>query len=93
MELRIDSGGKVRCLYDETIDLHELGALSISRGSHVEPTSDGRWLVDLSPVNGPELGPFLTRSIALTAEVAWLNEHWLMPISESLSLCRSDSSQ
>ena len=85
MELLIDSGGEVRCLYNETIDLHELGALSISRGSHVEPTSDGQWLVDLSPVNGPQLGHFPTRSSALAAEVAWLNEHWLMPVSESLS--------
>jgi hypothetical protein len=85
LEVLIDSGGEVRCLYDETIDLHQIGCLTISRGSHVEPTSDGHWLVDLSPVNGPQLGPFLTRSTALAAEVAWLNEHWLMPVSESLS--------
>ena len=39
MELLIDSGGHVRCLYEETIDLHQIGSLTISRGSHVEPTS------------------------------------------------------
>ena len=27
----------------------------ISRASHVEPDRHGRWLVDLSPVNGPVL--------------------------------------
>lgn len=85
MELLIDSGGEVRCLYDETIDLHQIGSLTISRGSHVEPTSDGQWMVDLSPVNGPLLGPFPARSTALAAEVAWLNEHWLMPVSEAFS--------
>ena len=83
MELLIDSGGAVRCLYDETINLHELGTLNISRGSHVEPIPKGRWSVDLSPVNGPELGPFPTRSEALAAEVAWLSEHWLIPDPDS----------
>ncbi|WP_437191535.1 hypothetical protein [Planctomicrobium sp. SH527] len=79
MELLIHSRGEVRCLYDEAIDLHELGALTISRGSHVEPTSAGQWMVDLSPVQGPQLGPFLSRSAALAAEVTWLNEYWLTP--------------
>ena len=85
LELLIDSGGEVRCLYDEAINLHELGALNISRGSYVEPRSDGQWTVDLSPVNGPLLGPFLTRSEALAAEAAWLNEHWLIPVSAASS--------
>lgn len=83
MELLVDSEGAVRCLYDETIDLHRLGVLTISRGSHVEPTLDGHWIADLSPVDGPELGPFPTRSKALAAEVAWLSEHWLIPGPDS----------
>jgi len=77
LELLIDSTGQIRCLYGEEVDLHQLGMLSISRGSHVEPTPDGRWTADLSPVNGPLLGPFTTRSEALAAEAAWLNAHWL----------------
>ena len=59
------------------ITVHTLGSLSISRGSHVEPDSKGRWFADLSPVSGPRLGPFSKRSDALTAEQAWLDEHWL----------------
>lgn len=38
----------------------------------MEPTVDGRWTADLSPVAGPTLGPFNTRRAALDAEVAWL---------------------
>ena len=79
MQLVIDTAGSVRCLYGEAIDLAALGPLAIRRGSHVEPTADGRWLCDLSPVSGPVLGPFGSRSEALAAEVAWLESHWLAP--------------
>jgi hypothetical protein len=51
--------------------------LSIRRGSHVEPDEHGNWLCDLSPVSGPLLGPFASRSAALAAEVDWLTQHWL----------------
>jgi hypothetical protein len=77
MQLIIHTGGMIRGLYDETIDLSVLGLLSIERASHVEPTPDGRWLADLSPVMGPVLGPFPQRSAALAAETAWLQRHWL----------------
>ena len=77
MELLITSGGGIRCVYSEELNLQELGRLSIQRGSHVEPTSEGQWTADLSPVNGPVLGPFTTRAAALSAEEAWLLEHWL----------------
>jgi hypothetical protein len=79
MQLVVSAGGAVRCLYDETIDLSALGDLAIRRGSHVEPLPDGRWHCDLSPVNGPTLGPYSCRSAALRAEVAWLEVHWLVP--------------
>ena len=55
MELLIHPGGDIRCLYGEEIDLAVLGRLRIERGSHVEPTPDGRWTVDLEPVGGPVL--------------------------------------
>jgi hypothetical protein len=77
MNLIILPTGIVRCVYDETISLSQLGSLTIARGSHVEPTSDGNWLADLSPVNGPTLGPFACRSAALEAERNWLEAHWL----------------
>jgi hypothetical protein len=77
MILTVDPGGAVRCLYDEAIDLSALGSLTIARASHVEPDADGRWWADLLPVNGPTLGPFNARSLALAAERAWLEAHWL----------------
>ena len=77
MELVIEVTGQVRCVYGEELDLRALGQVVIRRGSHVEPTADGRWTADLAPVNGPLLGPFTTRTEALAAEVQWLHAHWL----------------
>jgi hypothetical protein len=79
MELIVQAGGTIHCLYDETLDLSQLGQISIRRASHVEPTNQGQWQADLSPVNGPVLGPFALRSEALTAEVEWLQTNWLLP--------------
>ncbi|WP_233207377.1 MULTISPECIES: hypothetical protein [Pirellulaceae] len=73
----ISPSGEIRCLYGETIDLHSLGKLSISRGSFVEPNEEGLWFADLLPVCGPKLGPFRKRSEALDVEVTWLQLHWL----------------
>jgi hypothetical protein len=77
MRLLIDPAGNVRCIYSEAIDLAALGTPSISRASHVEPDACGSWWADLGPVQGPRLGPFGQRSLALAAELAWLEKHWL----------------
>ena len=76
MILRIEPEGSVTTVYTEALDLTELGSVRCSRASHVEPTSDGAWSADLSPVGGPVLGPYALRSEALAVEVAWL-EGWL----------------
>ena len=81
MQLVIQPGGAVRCVYGEEIDLHALGNPSVSRASHVEPDQQGRWSADMAPVAGPRLGPFDRRSDALAAESAWLQAHWLTPTS------------
>ena len=75
MVLVIGADGVSRCLYGEDIDLGELGRLTISRASHVEPDEAGSWWADLSPIGGPRLGPFPRRSEALTAEKEWLEKH------------------
>jgi hypothetical protein len=77
MQLVIERDGRVRGIYGEEIDFAALGQARISRASHVEPDSQGRWIADLAPVGGPVLGPFDRRSEALEAEVAWLEENWL----------------
>ena len=83
MQLFITPVGDVRCLYDESLDLSSLGSVHIQRGSHVEPDLVSQWFADMSPVGGPRLGPFPRRSDALSAEVAWLRDHWLAPEMQS----------
>jgi hypothetical protein len=89
MELLITPQGTIRCLYDETLPLAELGLLTIQRGSHLEPTSQGEWTADLSPVGAPLLGPFSLRTDALRAEVDWLLSHWLL---STPPLCQESTS-
>ena len=74
MELVVDAGGEVRCIYDEALDLHVLGKLLITRASHVEPDRDGFWWADMGPSGGPVLGPYDSRSAALQAERGWLTD-------------------
>ena len=85
MQLLIQTNGAVRCIYSEQIPLSALGRITIRRGSHVEPDNLGRWFVDLVPVAGPRLGPFEHRSSAVVAELAWLDQHWLVPATRSMS--------
>ena len=68
--------GALRFVYDDALrGLLALGAATIRRASHVEPTPDGQWTADLGPMDGPVLGPFDTRGTALDAERAWLEHH------------------
>jgi hypothetical protein len=75
MELVVGVDGGVKCIYDEALDLREIGKLQITRASHVEPDAEGFWWADMRPVVGPVMGPFGTRSEALAAERAWLTNH------------------
>jgi hypothetical protein len=75
MQLVIDRGGQVRCVYAEDIDLSALGRVELHRASHVEPDAQGQWWADLSPVHGPRLGPYRLRSQALADELRWLESH------------------
>lgn len=74
----VEPSGTIKLIYEDAMRglIHE-GRSNIRRVSHVEPTSDGQWEADLSPVNGPVFGPFDTRQEALDAEVAYLHNHVL----------------
>jgi hypothetical protein len=74
MELVVYSGGAVRCIYGDELDLREIGKLQITRASHVEPDAAGYWWADMGPVDGPVLGPFRNRMEALGAEKGWLTQ-------------------
>jgi len=78
MEIRIKPSGTAMCIYSDALPLSQIGKLSIKRASHVEPNSVGQWIADLSPVGGPQLGPFELRTDALSAEVSWLRKNWLL---------------
>jgi len=47
MDLVVGAGGEVRCIYDELLDLRQLGTLKVTRASHVEPDKDGFWWADM----------------------------------------------
>jgi hypothetical protein len=64
--------GVARCIYDEALDLREIGKLQITRASQVEPDRDGYWWADMGPSGGPVLGPFAERSAAISTERAWI---------------------
>ena len=73
LDLIVGLDGAVSCIYDELLDLHQIGTLSITRASHVEPDAGGDWWADMGPSGGPVLGPYGSRSEALVAERGWLS--------------------
>lgn len=79
IEVRPD--GSLHFLYDDAlVGLMDVGPAQACRVSHVEPTTvDDRvvWYANMSPVNGPNFGPFDTREEALRAEREWLNANHL----------------
>jgi len=79
MELVVGVDGVARCIYDEALDLREIGQLQITRASHVEPDRDGYWWADMGPSGGPVLGPYGSRTKALEAERGWLAIAALLP--------------
>lgn len=75
MTVLIDPDGRLRFVYDDALTgMLSLGIAAITRASHVEPSPNG-WTADLSPVNGPILGPFKLRGKALAAELDWLEQN------------------
>jgi hypothetical protein len=77
LRLVINDSGSIQAIAPDNLSfLNSLGKCDVRRASHVEPvTENGQtlWTADLSPVNGPVLGPFNSRSEALQQELAWLH--------------------
>jgi hypothetical protein len=60
---------------DELALLLDEGSATVTRVSHVEPLYQNEqhgWTADMTPVDGPVLGPYTTRAYALDAERIWL---------------------
>lgn len=79
MELVVGVDGSGKCIYDEALDLREIGKLQITRASHVEPDAEGYWWADMGPSGGPVLGPHQSRTEALAAERGWLRRERSKP--------------
>lgn len=70
--LSISPSGEVTFIYDDVhAGLMDEGEATTTRASHVEPQGS-EWIADMSPVDGPVLGPFRLRREALDAEVEYL---------------------
>jgi len=79
MQLIVKPNGTIHSVYSDTFDFKTLGETTIRRASHVEPDKQGRWIADLSPVGGPELGPFERHQEALDAEIVQLERMMTEP--------------
>lgn len=77
--ITIDEDGTVRSIYADELKpmMKSLGECAVTRASHVEPDGDGKWLVDLTPVDGTIHHGFDTRAEALAFEIDWLKKNWL----------------
>jgi len=71
MTIHISTNGEIKYIYTESIQL-DLGDVSIQRASHVEPVGT-EWEVRMR--DGVDLGKFPLRSLALQAEVNYLDKH------------------
>lgn len=68
MNIYVRPDGTCQAVYDEAIDLAELGDTTIRRASHVEPVPLGWTAYIWSPAK-VRLGPFNKRSEAIRAEI------------------------
>jgi hypothetical protein len=83
VDILINENGDVVSVYnDDMRDVYSaLGDFTLERASHVEPTHDGRWLVDLSPFISRCKGlPYMyaffeKRRDAIKFEIEWIRRH------------------
>ena len=81
IRIKVTPSGAVSMIYNEAYDMSAHGPTKIRRASQVEPNADGKWEADMSLLGeehaGVILGPFDDRSDAITAEVDYINKHYL----------------
>jgi hypothetical protein len=78
MRLVVGPDGNTQAIAPNDLSLGNcFGPCEVRRASHVEAVKQEEeyfWTVDLSPVGGPILGPFVTRTEALEEETEWLEQ-------------------
>ena len=76
--INIAKDGTLRFIYDETLSpLLTTGPATVQRASFLTEQENGEWMGNLAPVQGPTIGPFPTRALAIQAEREWIEKHWL----------------
>lgn len=67
--------GEIKHVYSDDLRflVDQAKHVEISRGSTVEPTSDGLWVADMAPIHGPKSPAFKLRSEALDWEIDYIN--------------------
>lgn len=83
MKFIVNPDGSIELIHKDDVNqmFDNPTVVDIKRASHVEPTiKDGKvsWFSDMTPVNGPVLGPFDNREEALKEEVTWLENNYLI---------------
>jgi hypothetical protein len=69
----VDANGRLEFVWDDRLaPLRALGEITIRRASHVEPTDDGWWTADMTPLGGQIIGPFALHAAAIDAEREWI---------------------
>ena len=73
----IRPNGTINCIYTDDIRflISSAQQVNIRRVSNVEPTTDGQWVADMSPIDGPESPAFDRRADALTWEKDWIENY------------------
>jgi hypothetical protein len=87
MNLLVRTNGVIEAIYSEEVDLSLLGEVRIQRASHIEPDQNGLWWAEIK--NGPKLGPYSKRSLALKAELGYLINQMEQPCPKPASLLDS----
>ncbi len=76
MKININNG-RIQYIYNEDLNINNIGKVDIKRASRVEPDKDGKWYVDLSLIGGKKINGFNKRSEAIKYEIDWIEKNIL----------------
>lgn len=76
MKINIKNG-EIQYIYNEDLNINDIGKVNIKRVSKVEPDKDGKWYVDLSLIGGEKINGFNKRSNAIKYEIDWIEKNIL----------------
>lgn len=75
--VRFNANGEAVFIYEDGHPCLDLGRVQTKRASHVEPTENGLWCADMSPIDGPLLEETRSRKQSVSREHQWISENRL----------------